>query len=277
MMVVGRSGDGGPPASPPSGGQHAGELRLRRFRAGELAGDERDVVARHTASCAGCRGRLRALEEEQRGFEREVPFDRFAGGVERARRVPRVHPRRAWTLAALGFASAAAAVLVVWGPSAESARRGLNRIKGTGALAEVRIASADGQAQRTAVAGSTEVVRAGERLRIGVRAGERRHVAVVSVDDQGEVTPLYPRPGKPLAVDPRRELTYLPDSLQLTGGGHERMYLLLSDRPLEPARVEAAVRAAHARAQGDLRAAGRVAVEATGSLDQFTWLFEKKD
>ena len=258
---------------------HIGELRLRRFRGGELVGAEQEQVSRHTASCGACRGRLRALDEEQRQFEREISFERFAGGVERARRVPRVHPRRAWTLAALAFASAAAAVLVVWAP-AESVRGGLNRIKGGPVTtAEVRIAAAagTGNVQRAAAAGGTEVLRAGERLRIGVRPAARRHVAALSIDDAGQVTAIYPRPGQPLSVERGPDTTYLPDSLELTGAGQERMFLLLSDRPLDLARLESAARAAHARAQGDLRVASSVQVDGNGKVEQFTWLFEKRN
>ena len=79
---------------------HVAELRLRRFRLGELAGPDHEDIARHTTDCGPCRARLKSLDDEQRSFEREIPFERFAGGVERARRVPRVYPRRVWTAAA---------------------------------------------------------------------------------------------------------------------------------------------------------------------------------
>jgi hypothetical protein len=104
---------------------HVGELRLRRFRIGELAGAEREDVARHTAECGQCRARLRTLDDEQRQFERDIPFDRFAGGVERAQRVPRARPRRVWTLGAVTLAAAAGLVLV-----AGKVPSGSNRLKG---------------------------------------------------------------------------------------------------------------------------------------------------
>jgi hypothetical protein len=96
----------------------------------------------------------------------------------------------------------------------------------------------------------------------------------ISIDDAGTITPLYPERGGDLAVEPRAELTYLPDSLEFTGHGRERVFVLLSDGPLSVAEVEKAARAAHARARGDLGALASVPVEGK-KLDQFTWLLQK--
>jgi hypothetical protein len=242
---------------------HVGELRLRRYRAGELPAPEHDEVARHTGDCGACRARLKGFDDEQRSFEREIPFERFAGGVERAQRVPRSRPRRFWTFGAVGFAAAAVGLLFVH-PSQ-------NRIKGTSTDAALRIAAASG-GQREA--GTFETLRPGERARIGVRAETPRHLVAISIDDAGTVTPLYPERGGDLAVEPRRELTYLPDSLEFTGHGRERVFVLLSDGPLSVAEVEKAARAAHAKAHGDLGAVASVRIEGK-KLDQFTWLLQK--
>jgi hypothetical protein len=244
---------------------HVGELRLRRYRAGELAAQEYEEVSRHTGECGACRARLKGFDDEQRSFEREIPFERFAGGVERAQRVPRARPRRVWSVGAAGLAAAAAVMLLFVHPDR------FNGIKSGTTEAALRIASANG-AQRTA--DKLEALRPGERARIGVRAGEPRHLVAVSIDDSGTVTPLYPERGGDLAVEPRRELTYLPDSIEFTGHGRERVFLLLSDRPLSVDEVEKAARAAHARARGDLSAINTVVVEGK-KTEQFTWLLEK--
>lgn len=254
---------------------HVGELRLRRFRAGELLGADREEVAQHTADCGSCRARLRGLDDEQRQFERAIPFDRFAGGVERARRVPRVNPRRAWTMGALGFA-AAAALLLVWRPLTTEQHAGNNRIKGgVSTEAAARIASADGHTQRAANEGGVEALQAGERVRLGYLTDEARYLVALSLDDAGTVTPLYPEGGTSLRVEPQRALTYLPDSLEFTGQGRERVFLLLSDRPLAVTDVEDAARAAHARSHGDLAAITEMPLEGRGKVAQFTWLFGK--
>src|SRR6516225_5176419 len=92
--------------------EHIGELTLRRRRAGEALGPDGPAIEAHAASCAECRARARALDDEQRRFEQEISFDRFAAGVERAargaqkraargRRVP-----RGWTAATVLAAAA---------------------------------------------------------------------------------------------------------------------------------------------------------------------------
>ena len=66
--------------------EHIGELTLRRRRAGEALGADGPAIEAHATSCADCRARIRALDDEQRRFEQEISFDRFAAGVERAAR-----------------------------------------------------------------------------------------------------------------------------------------------------------------------------------------------
>src|SRR2546423_6588968 len=66
--------------------EHIGELTLRRRRAGEALGPDAAAIDAHATACADCRARLRALDDEQRRFEQEISFDRFAAGVERAAR-----------------------------------------------------------------------------------------------------------------------------------------------------------------------------------------------
>jgi hypothetical protein len=252
---------------PPTVGNHVGELRLRRFRLGELTTADGEEITRHTADCGPCRARLKSLEEEQRQFQRDISFERFAGGVERARRVPRVLPRRLWTFGVVGLAAAAALTLMVGKPNQV-------RIKGS-TEATVRIGKADGTDQRAAAAGSVQALQPGELLRLGYRAGAPAHLVAVSIDDAGTVTPLYPDQGQSLAVEPRADVRYFPDSIYFTGHGRERLFLLLSERPLSVAEVEKAARAAHQRAHGDLGAVSSVNVEGRGRVEQFTWLFQK--
>ena len=87
---------------------HLGELALRRFSVGEFSSERCADVDRHISACSLCRNKLRAITDEQRDFQREIPFDRFAGGVERARRVPRSRPRSLWSVGIAGFLAAAA-------------------------------------------------------------------------------------------------------------------------------------------------------------------------
>ena len=60
----------------------------------------------------------------------------------------------------------------------------------------MRVAGSDGQ--RTAGVDATEALARGERLRIGYQAGRPPYLLSLSIDDRGEVTPLYPERGPSL-------------------------------------------------------------------------------
>ena len=249
--------------------RHVAELALRCYRAGEFATDACAEVDRHLAICPACRAKLRVLVEEQRTFEREIPFERFAGGVERAQRVPRQRPRRTWALGVSGLVAAAALAMFLVRGSAP----GYNRIKGTSVEATARVASAHASAQRTVPPGSHEVLEPGDRVRLGYKTADPRYLAAVSVDDRGEVTPLYPDAGSALSVASTRETEYLPDSLEFTGAGRERVFLFLARTPFDLEAAMNAVRSAHEKAKGDLSALPNPAF--AGGQDVFSWLFRK--
>jgi hypothetical protein len=250
---------------------HIKEMALRRFWTGELAAPEKPAIEAHTAACARCRARLKEISDEQRRFEQDISFDRFAAGVERAARTPRrvTAPSRALSPSGptmrwfFPLASVAAAVALTFtfaprlhqGDDSTAVDRVLSRTKG-GTGITVQIAPAGQGPQRTAAVGAPEALSPGERIRIGYQIGAHQFVLALSIDDQGEVTPLYPETGRSLRVSrvkgPIGSTHYLPDSVEFTGKGSERLIVILSDQPLE---VEAAKQAAHAafqRAGNDL-------------------------
>jgi hypothetical protein len=244
--------------------RHIGELDLRRHRAGEPLGEAGRAIAEHASACAECKARLRALDDEQRRFESAISFDRFAAGVERAARGVRPAPRRqlparAWALPTLAMAAAVALFVTFHGrtpqiagaPSGRLPPAGWDGIKG-GAGMTVRIAGAGGQ--RTAQVEATEALAAGERLRVGYQSGGHRYLLSLSIDERGEVTPLYPEQGSSLTVPAAvpSATHFLPDSVELTGAGLERIIVILSDQPISVAAARAAARAAYDRAGGDL-------------------------
>src|SRR6187401_2710631 len=106
--------------------EHIGELTLRRRRAGEALGPEGPAIDAHATSCADCRARIRALDDEQRRFEQEISFDRFAAGVGRAERSANKARRpirpRVW-ISSLGAMAAAAAALIIFVGSREDSPR----------------------------------------------------------------------------------------------------------------------------------------------------------
>lgn len=257
---------------------HPGQLRLRRLRAGELPPSEETSIKQHLEGCADCRTQLDSLAGEERAFTESIPFARFAGGVERAARVPRrPHPsRRVAMMAGAAAAAAAGIFLVVGTPRSERAADpdARNRIKGGPAItATVRVAGPGGQNQRTAAPGSTTALAAGDRLRVGFALPEAAHLMVVSVDDAGETTKISNDLEAARLVQPATEVAYLDDSIELTGAGKERLYLFVSEFPLDPDSAADAARAAHAAARGDLTRAGLPTLPPR--VRAFTWLFEK--
>lgn len=258
---------------------HIGELELRRRRAGETLGSAGPAIEAHASTCAECKARIRALDDEQRRFEAAISFDRFAAGVERAARGPRALPRRvairSWMVVpTLAMAAAIAVIVTFHGSFQDRSARihppGYDGIKG-GAGVIVRVAGAAGQ--RTARVDATEPLSAGERLRIGYQTGGHRYLLSLSIDEHGQVTPLYPEQGASLTVPAGVSTAthFLPDSLELTGAGLERIVVVLSDQPVDMAVARRAARAAYDRAGGDLGHLPRL--ELPG--EQFTRTFAK--
>jgi hypothetical protein len=177
--------------------EHIGELTLRRLRAGEALGPGAMAIEAHATSCPECRARARALDDEQRRFEQEISFDRFAAGVERAARGAAkrrsVGRTRVWVAAPLVAMAAAFALVVTFKPHET------NRTKG-GAGMTVRVAGTGGQ--RDARVEGTERLARGERLRIGYQPEGYRYLLSLS------------RPGHPPSAS-RHEVRLHADSRRM--------------------------------------------------------------
>jgi len=231
-------------------GAHVGLMKLRRLRAGELAGDEAQQVRAHAEGCDDCGGKLKGLEDEQARFQAAVSFDRFAAGVERAARSRQAPLVRRWMAPAMA-AAAAVLVVVAAGRMLSADPQGRNHVKGGPEIA-LKIAGPDGASQRDAPESAPALLSPGERVRIGYRAVQHRFVTVLSVDQQGEVTPIYPERGESLPASNASAMVYLPESLEFTGSGAERVIVILSDEPLQVSSAVEAVRKAYQAAGGDL-------------------------
>lgn len=274
---------------------HLGDLALRRLLAGESLGASHEADAAHAAGCADCRRRLEALKEEQQAFAERISFDRFSAGVERATRVPGPvpvsTPRRGWgrpattrsfvTVMSAGALAAGFALFLGVRPLLESNRQRVaaeaeatrtNRLKGGDrASIVVRIAPADEGAQRSAAVDAPEKLALGDRLRVGVQRGTHAFLFAVSLDDRGVVTPLYPEVGTSLPLPRAGGVHYLPDSLELTGKGGERLIVLLTDEPLDLETIRRAAEAAFVAAGKSLARLPHLALPG----DQFHRLFIK--
>lgn len=119
--------------------------------------------------------------------------------------------------------------------AASRALESRQRIAGvpSGAAVLVRVANAgDGTRQRTVREQTAEPLAPGERIRIAVQPGSHRFLVAISIGTAGRVTPLYPQSGGSLPVPSGGAMQYLPDGLELTGGGTERLVVVLTDEPL---------------------------------------------
>ena len=245
---------------------HPTEWTLRRLRAGELAGAEHHAAQAHVADCTRCADRLQSLNDEQASFEARLPFERFEAGVERAQKgVSRGGPRVNGLLVAV-----AATVLLALSIKPLLTPEGAhNRLKGTGASAELRIGS-EGP-QRAVLPGDSERLLPEERVRLGYTAGPYKYVLAVSVDDRGDFTPLYTDLEASLAVEPGTERHWLPESLRFTGSGPERVLVLLSSEPLRVEAVRAAVLREWRRAGSKVEAMKPLGLEG----EEVDWVLRK--
>ncbi|RKH40701.1 DUF4384 domain-containing protein [Corallococcus sp. AB050B] len=219
---------------------HESSWTLRRLHAGELPAPEANRVREHAEACEACGATLRSFADAQAAFEAEVPFEKFEAGVERARaRQASTESRtQARWVRPLMAVAASVVVLVLARPLLETGGRtdplqppvAGNRLKG-GAGAELRIGGGV-DPQRVASTEAPEALQPGERVRLGYTADAYRYVAALSVDAQGEVTPLYPESGDSLAVEPGVGQHWLPESVEFTGAGAERVVLVLTDAPV---------------------------------------------
>lgn len=223
---------------------HPGELTLRRYLAEEAL---EPATVSHLKACNECEVRLGVLRDEQRAFENEIPFERFAAGVERAARQPRAAPVRTVSWQRVVLAVAALAVLVL------SARllttpEPSSRVKGGNETVEFIVSGANGQRSAAPV----ENLASGERVRLGVSG--HRYVAAVSIDEQGEVSVIYSE-----ALEGTGRV-WLPDSIEFTGSGREVVIVVASDAPIDAARLGTQLKERFA-ASRDLAQLGTLAVD----------------
>ena len=208
-------------ALPPSRGPSCpSELRLDRYLAGEL-GREGRAVATHLSACGDCRARVAERRDDE-----ALPVLPLG----RARRWHRV----AWPAA--GMLAVAGALLFVQhrgGPALAPE----TRTKG-GAHAALYV-------QRAGVmrlAGPDEVVHPGDTIQLATTLDARRWVAAISVDGAGVVS-IYQGDDPRAAWQEPGEDIPLPASVTLDATlGHETIYVLLCQEPIELAPIAAGLR-----------------------------------
>ncbi len=214
-------------------------LMLKRYRAGELDPQTHARVTDALGASAQLRAAFKGVQDEQAVFEREIPFDRFVGGVRRAQRHAQ-RPRNLWMFSSgAALAMAAAGLVLLARPlttqDAQSTARHSNRSKGDAPAiaALVHVAGASATA-RVAEPGAPVSLQPEDRVRLELRQRASvpalYHFAVVSLDDLGEATAIYPEAGTSLTWPKGVSRYLLPDGLAFDGQGRENLFVALSLR-----------------------------------------------
>jgi Putative zinc-finger len=203
-------------------------LALERYHLGELAGSERDAVAKHVAACGACSACLAHIEAD----------DAIALPPLTLRPVARPQSKRgrrgpAWATAVGALAAAAAAVLVLGRSAPHRAvtpgTQGGSRVKG----GDVAFALVRDDGQRFDDVDG--VFRDGERFKVVVTcpASERGWFDLVVFDAEGASFPLEAAKGPARGND-----VPLPGAFRLTGRSRESVCLVWSDDgPVDRARL----------------------------------------
>jgi len=191
-------------------------MRVRRLRAGELQGAERERTQAHVDGCARCQATLRELEAEREQLAREVPFEAFAAGV--AEKLAHAHhPRR---LARWVPLAAAAALLLAVGTTLtlRQSDEGV-RSKGGAAVELFEKSGPEVRAVKGRVGSGAIMVR--------LTPGGHSQLAVVLVEPQ-ESSLLYSGPA----------LRELPEAFEWTGPARRATLLaVFADEPIDGERV----------------------------------------
>jgi hypothetical protein len=227
--------------------EHPGALKLRRLHAGEDVGAE---VSAHVSACDECQARLKEFTREQQSFEAAIPFERFAAGVERARRTPREIPAQRSPVMQVVLSLAAMVLVAVGFGTMFGGGGSTNRIKGGGI--DIKIAGTGGVQRSGPDNGkATEALARGERVRIQYSAGTWHYLAVLSIDESGTVTPLYPESGTSLPITPEAR-AWLPDSVEFTGTGLERVVVVMTQDPTDMQLLAKEAKRRYEQARGDV-------------------------
>jgi hypothetical protein len=217
--------------------RHPSELALEAY----LLDGEPSKVAPHLAGCERCRLRVARMEREGEEFRRFVLPATLDAVLER--NAPDRRKRWVWMLGIAPVAAAAALILAIRpsGPPEGyvGEKGGMSLVAYLGAPGGARMVL-DGQAVQPAAA-----------VRFSLTPAGRCNLWVVSVDESGQISRIYPTDGDGGA--PVSKQGALPGGAVLDGrAGLERFYAVCSPGPLRYADLTKSVRAS-VRGAGDVR------------------------
>ncbi len=217
--------------------RHPSELALEAY----LLDRESSKVAPHLEGCERCRARVARMEREGEDFRRFVLPATLDAVLEK--NAPARRKKWLWLLGVAPVA-AAAALIVAIRPSGPpegyvGEKGGMSLVAYLGAPGGAKMVL-DGQAVQPSAA-----------LRFSVTPAGRCNLWVVSVDESGEISRIYPAQGDGGA--PVSKQGALPGGAVLDGrAGLERFYAVCSPAPLRYEEVTKSVRAS-VRGADDVR------------------------
>lgn len=222
-------------------------LRLERYRLGEMDPAQHKAIADRLAEDEALRARLAALEQSDREIAGRYPAPEMAEALRRraasdARSAEALlhetRPRaawRAWLVPAVVTAASACLVVAVASIWLRSLVVEDTTIKG--GLASLVVHRRVGEGSEELRGGA--VARRGDEIRIGYRAAGHAYGAILSVDGRGALTQHLPRTGDRAATLQRSGTVFLDFAYELDDAPRwEVFYFVTSDAPfdLEPVR-----------------------------------------
>jgi anti-sigma factor RsiW len=223
------------------------DLRLERYRLGELPPDERQALAAGIAADPELQRRLALLEASSRDIQSAFEPQEMARRIRMRARLderPATRPerrRRPWLAPASVVATcvcvaAVGASLWLGRPAGED-----TTIKG----GEPALVLHRRLSQSSEELASGAVARQGDQIRIGYRAASRPYGAILSVDGRGVVTQHLPRAGERAAELQPSGTVFLDFSYELDDAPRwEVFYLVTADAAFDLEPVRSALRAA---------------------------------
>ncbi len=251
------------------------DVRLERFRLGELPPDEMQTVREQAWRDAGLRTRLDALAQSDREIAAQYPARLVVSQIRRrldAEVATAPGARRpAWTrLAPAGALVLLLAAVAVPTLLRDAAVPDIVRLKGSAASLVVYRRLSNGSERL----GPGATARRGEQVRVGYRAAGKTHGAILSVDPKGNVTLHLPRDGRrAVALEPSG-LVMLDTAYELDATpGWERFYFVTASAAFD---IEPVIRAARDAAKGGTIQAPP-ALRLGGGLEQFVFTLAKDE
>jgi hypothetical protein len=221
------------------------DVRLERYRLGELRPDEREAIDARLAEDPALRRRLSDLERSDGEIAAAYPAHEMAEAVRRRARETAPPARRAaersrsWLVPA-GVVATLVCVTAVAASIWFGRFSGDETPKGGGDSSLVlhrRLNDGSEELKRGAV------VRQGDQIRIGYRASGRRYGAILSIDGRGTLTQHLPGTGDRAAELQPTGTVFLDFAYELDDAPRwEAFYFVTADGPFDLEPVRRAVR-----------------------------------